>query len=128
MPSPDSPSQAEGDAAAELAELRASVDSIDSAILHVLAVRFNITRQVSELKAQHSLPASDPRREAEHLNELRALATASGLEPSVLDPVFSLIYGRVVRSHQDVASSHQFDASLVAESLDHRETPSETRN
>lgn len=124
MSSPDSPSQTERSAAAQLAELRASVDSIDSALLHVLAVRFNITRQVSELKAKHSLPASDPQREAEHLNELRALATASGLEPSVLDPVFSLIYGRVVRSHQDVASSHQFDASLVAESLDNRKTPS----
>lgn len=90
MSSPDSPSQAEGNAAAELAELRANVDSIDSALLQILVVRFNFTRQVSELKAKHSLPASDPEREAEHLDELRALAAASGLEPSVLDPIFSL--------------------------------------
>lgn len=115
MSSPDSPSQAERNAAAELAELRANVDSIDSALLQILVVRFNFTRQVSELKAKHSLPASDPEREAEHLDELRALAAASGLEPSVLDPIFSLIYGRVVRSHQEIAASHQIDAPVVAE-------------
>lgn len=115
MSSPGSPSQAEKNAAAELAGLRARVDSIDSALVHVLAVRFNITRQVSTLKAKHSLPASDPQRETEHLNELREQATASGLDPSVLDPIFSLIYGRVVRSHQDVASSHQSGASRLAD-------------
>lgn len=107
MSSPDSPSPASGNAAAELAQLRASVDSIDCALVQILGVRFNITRQVSELKAKHSLPASDPEREAKHLDELRTLAAARGLEASVLDPVFSLIYGRVVRSHQDVAAWHR---------------------
>jgi chorismate mutase len=115
MSSPDSPSQAEGNAAAELAQLRANVDSIDSALLQILVVRFNITRQVSELKAKHSLPASDPEREAEHLSDLHELAAANGLQPSVLDPIFSLIYGRVVRSHEDLASSRQIDTQVVAE-------------
>lgn len=114
MSSPDSRSQAEGNAAAELAQLRANVDSIDSALLQILVVRFNITRQVSELKAKHSLPASDPRREAEHLRDLHELAAANGLQPSVLDPIFSLIYGRVVRSHEDVASSRQIDTQTAA--------------
>jgi hypothetical protein len=56
-----------------------------------------------------------PWREAEHLDELRALASARGLEPTVLDPVFELIYGNFVCSHQDVAASHQIDAAFAAD-------------
>ena len=47
----------------ELLGIRASIDNIDAALIHLLAERFKFTQQVGRLKAQHGLPPSDPDRE-----------------------------------------------------------------
>ena len=59
---------------AELRRLRASIDNMDAALVHLLAERFKITQQVGELKAAHGLPPADPAREAQQIARLRALA------------------------------------------------------
>ena len=46
----------------ELARLRASIDNIDAAVVHMLAERFKCTQQVGRLKAEHRLPPADPAR------------------------------------------------------------------
>ena len=42
------------DPTAELKRLRASIDNIDAAVVHMLAERFKATKAVGELKAQHA--------------------------------------------------------------------------
>ena len=59
------------DAVTELASLRASIDNIDAALIHLLAERFKFTQQVGRLKAQHGLPPSDPDREKRQIARLR---------------------------------------------------------
>ncbi len=44
------------DAIAGLAELRASIDNIDAALVHLLAERFKLTKQVGVYKAANDLP------------------------------------------------------------------------
>ena len=57
-----------------LRELRASIDNIDAALVHMLAERFRCTKAVGELKAEHNLPPADPAREEEQIARLRQLA------------------------------------------------------
>ena len=45
----------------ELLTLRASIDNIDAALIHLLAERFKCTQQVGRLKARLGLPASRSR-------------------------------------------------------------------
>jgi monofunctional chorismate mutase len=52
------------DPADELKRLRASIDNIDAAVVHMLAERFKATKAVGELKAAHNLPPADKTREA----------------------------------------------------------------
>ena len=47
------------DPAAELRRLRASIDNIDAAVVHMLAERFKATKAVGELKAAHAMPPAD---------------------------------------------------------------------
>ena len=48
------------DARRELLRLRGSIDNMDSMLVHLLAERFKITRQVGRLKATAGLPPADP--------------------------------------------------------------------
>ena len=64
-----------------LLRLRASIDNIDAALVHILAERFRATKQVGYLKANHDLPASDPEREKQQVARLRALAEDAHLDP-----------------------------------------------
>jgi chorismate mutase len=50
-----------------LADLRMSIDNIDSALIVLLAERFRLTQKVGELKRDTHMPSIDQRREAEHL-------------------------------------------------------------
>ena len=43
----------------ELKRLRASIDNIDAAVVHMLAERFKATKAVGELKAANNLPPAD---------------------------------------------------------------------
>jgi chorismate mutase len=47
----------------KLADLRASIDNIDAALINMLAERFRRTKEVGVLKAQHGMPPADPARE-----------------------------------------------------------------
>ena len=66
---------------AELVRLRASIDNLDAALVHLLAERFRCTQQVGVLKATVGLPPSDPAREEQQMARLRQLAQEAGLDP-----------------------------------------------
>ena len=85
---------------AELGRLRASIDNMDAALVHLLAERFKVTQQVGELKAAHGLPPADPAREARQIARLRALAEEARLDPEFAEKFLSFVVAEVVRHHE----------------------------
>jgi chorismate mutase len=97
-PSPEDP-------VARLRGLRASIDNLDAALVHLLAERFKCTQQVGQLKAGAGMPPADPAREAYQIDRLRALADSSGLDPAFAEKFLALIIDEVIRNHEAIKSS-----------------------
>jgi chorismate mutase len=91
------------DVRAELLRLRASIDNLDAALVHLLAERFTCTQQVGQLKARHGLPPADPEREAEQIARLRQLAVESRLDPEFAEKFLVFIVAEVLRHHEAIA-------------------------
>ena len=89
---------------AQLAALRASIDNIDTALIHMLAERFRCTQQVGRLKAEHGMPPSDQDREARQIARLRALAEDAHLDPEFAEKWFNFVVAEVIRHHTKTAS------------------------
>ncbi|KQV79595.1 chorismate mutase [Rhizobium sp. Root1220] len=87
----------------ELTELRASIDNIDAAVIHLLAERFRCTKAVGALKAREGLPATDPNREASQVKRLRSLASLSGLDPDFAEKFLTFTIEEVIRHHRSIA-------------------------
>jgi chorismate mutase len=88
---------------AELLRLRASIDNLDAALVHLLAERFTCTQQVGQLKARHGMPPADPEREAQQIARLRRLAEASRLDPEFAEKFLGFIVAEVLRHHEAIA-------------------------
>lgn len=87
----------------ELRKLRASIDNIDAALVHILAERFRLTEAVGELKAHTDLPAADPEREAQQVGRLRDLAVQSDLDPEFAEKFLAFIVAEVIHRHERIA-------------------------
>ena len=96
---------------AELEEIRASIDNIDAALIHLLAERFKCTKRVGRLKAEHDLtraehldapPPADPAREARQVTRLRALAAEADLDPAFAEKFIAFIIEEVIRHHEAI--------------------------
>lgn len=94
------------DVPAELQSLRASIDNIDAALVHLLAERFKCTQRVGHLKASAGLPAADPEREREQITRLRALAEESHLDPGFAQAFLAFIVAEVIHHHERIAGTH----------------------
>jgi chorismate mutase len=88
----------------ELVTLRKSIDNIDAALVHLLAERFKTTQQVGRLKAQLSMPSSDPVREAAQLARLSELAQGADLDPAFAEKFLSFILAEVIQHHEELAA------------------------
>jgi chorismate mutase len=86
----------------ELQRLRASIDNIDAALVHLLAERFKCTQRVGEFKATHGLPPADPAREAEQIKRLRTLAAEARLDPDFAEKFLAFIVQEVIRHHEAI--------------------------
>lgn len=84
----------------ELDRLRASIDNLDAMLVYLLAERFKVTKRVGELKARHDMPPADPRREAEQIARMRALAEEAQLDPEFAEKFLQFIVREVVRHHE----------------------------
>ena len=89
---------------AELVTLRKSIDNIDAALVHLLAERFKTTQQVGRLKAELSMPSSDPAREAAQLARLRELAQGADLDPAFAEKFLSFILAEVIQHREELAA------------------------
>jgi chorismate mutase len=83
-----------------LAALRASIDNIDAALVHMLAERFKVTQAVGRYKAETKLPAADPGREKKQIARLRQLAADAGLDPEFSEKFLRFIIDEVIRHHE----------------------------
>lgn len=83
-----------------LSEMRASIDNIDAALIHLLAERFKLTKRVGAYKALHGLPPADPGREQQQVERLRALALAADLDPDFAEKFLNFIITEVIRHHE----------------------------
>ncbi len=88
------------DAPKELLKLRASIDNVDNAIIHMLAERFKCTQAVGKLKAEHDLPPSDKSREAAQIERLRSMAKDADLDPEFAEKFLNFIVTEVIRHHE----------------------------
>lgn len=93
------------DVQAELSGLRASIDNIDAAVVHMLAERFKATQRIGRLKAEHALPPADPEREREQITRLRALATGANLDPVFAEKFLTFVIAEVIRHHEASAGA-----------------------
>lgn len=84
----------------ELTRIRASIDNIDAALVHLLAERFKHTQRVGRLKATHDMPPSDPAREARQIERLRALAIDADLDPTFAEKFLTFVIDEVIRHHE----------------------------
>jgi chorismate mutase len=87
----------------ELTDLRASIDNIDAAVVHMLAERFKATQRVGRIKAEHQLPPADPAREQEQITRLRELAAGANLDPVFAEKFLSFVIAEVIRHHVVIA-------------------------
>jgi chorismate mutase len=87
----------------ELLRLRASIDNIDAALIHLLAERFKCTQQVGELKARVGMPPADPQREELQIGRLRALADEAGLDPTFAEKFLTFVVAEVIHHHEAIA-------------------------
>ena len=93
-----------GDHDEVLDEYRSSIDNIDAALVHLLAERFKITRQVGDYKAEAGLPVADPEREALQVARMRALAEEAGVDPVFSEKFLRFVIGEVIRHHTRAGS------------------------
>ena len=93
------------DPTAQLQTLRASIDNIDAALIHMLAERFRCTKQVGVLKAEYGMPASDPSREEQQIARLRRLAAEADLDPEFAEKWFNFVVAEVIRHHTAAAEN-----------------------
>ena len=83
-----------------LMDLRQSIDNLDAVLVHTLAERFRCTQTVGKLKAEHTLPPSDPSREARQIERLERMCAESGLDPEFAKKFQRFIIDEVIRHHQ----------------------------
>lgn len=82
-----------------LDSLRASIDNIDAALVHLLAERFKITKAVGAHKKSVGLPPADHEREREQVARLRELSETAGLDPTFSEQLMRFIVDEVIRDY-----------------------------
>lgn len=87
-------------AATLLLEHRESIDRLDAILVYTLAERFKHTQSVGILKAEHTLPPSDPKREATQIARLEKLASEADLDPEFAKKFLNFVISEVIRHHE----------------------------
>ncbi len=87
-------------AAEVLKEHRDSIDRLDAILVYTLAERFKHTQAVGRLKATHTLPPSDPAREAWQIDRLERLSNEANLDPEFAKKFLNFIISEVIQHHK----------------------------
>ncbi|MCI5121475.1 MAG: chorismate mutase [Candidatus Electrothrix sp. AUS4] len=85
-----------------LETIRDSLDKLDSALISILAERFQLTDEVGVFKAENNLPSIDQERERQQFARIKQLADVHGLEPEIAAKILRLIIDEVVKKHERI--------------------------
>jgi len=77
---------------AVLQNLRNKIQELDVLMLRLLGQRFELVRQIKAVKSQAQIKIEDKDREAELLEHYRSLATEQGLDPKLVEELFTRIF------------------------------------
>ena len=83
-----------------LKEHRESIDRLDAVLVYTLAERFKHTQAVGKLKAEHTLPPSDPAREEKQIARLQDLARDADLDPDFAKKFLNFVIQEVIQHHK----------------------------
>ena len=78
-------------AAEILKPYRARIDELDQKIVTLLAERFDVVREVGEIKKIHHLSPVQPARMDEVLNRVADMAAARGLSPDLVRAIYNMM-------------------------------------
>ncbi len=93
------------DAVRKIEALRATIDNIDAAVVHLLAERFKATSQVGVLKAQAGFAPADLQREEQQLERLRRIARDSGLDTQIAEMYKQFVVEEAKKRHKRIAEA-----------------------
>ena len=79
---------------------RNSIDRLDAILIYTLGERFQHTKAVGKLKAEHKFPPSDPVREEEQIKRLSQLALEADLDPKFAKKFLNFIIEEVILHHK----------------------------
>ena len=71
--------------------LRLSIDRLDSALLYILAERYDIVRKISNIKKDINMPILDKKREDMILKMKKSLGVELGLPNKLVTNIFNII-------------------------------------
>ena len=84
----------------ELNEIRTKIDSIDSAIVHLLAQRSELVRAAGKLKKDEQ-GVRDQKRVEQVIEKVRAKAVDAGLAPDIAEQIYRTIISCFVAKELD---------------------------
>lgn len=79
---------------------RDSIDRLDAVLVYTLAERFKHTKAVGLLKAEYTLPPSDPKRETAQIERLQKMALEADLDPEFAKKFLNFIISEVIQHHK----------------------------
>lgn len=93
------------EAVRKIEALRATIDNIDAAVVHLLAERFKATSQVGVLKAQAGFAPADLQREEQQLERLRRIAQDAGLDTQIAEMYKQFVVEEAKKRHRRIAEA-----------------------
>lgn len=79
-----------------IGDLRHEIDSIDSAIICLIAQRADITKRILGIKRTLGMPRHSPEREQQIMSRINALAIEHGISAKTAEQIFTLILRQYV--------------------------------
>ena len=98
------------DNGAGLAPYRAKIDSLDDALVKLLAERMKVCREVGEYKLAHDMPVVQADRFNAILEKRSRQGAENGMEPEFIKKVFTNIHDESCRQQDELLKSHMTGA------------------
>jgi chorismate mutase-like protein len=89
----------------DLKELRAHLDRLDTALVHILAERMSLISKVAEYKKANNIARYQPEREKEIIRLKREMAVKLDLNPDLVETLYQEI----------IKDAHRIEKGIIGE-------------
>jgi chorismate mutase len=86
----------------ELKKLREEIDRIDNEIVNLFAKRFNVTREIAQVKKKINAQPLDEKRWKEMIEQRQKLAKELGLDDNFVNMVYTLIHAESIDIQKNI--------------------------